>query len=182
MHPPFVSPEQLAAYTQGKVSASDPRLAALLDGASAAVRRLCGWHVWPEVEETARLDGPGGREVALPTLRLVSLGAVVELGEAVDPETLRWSTLGNVRRSSCWTDEYGALSVTFTHGFDEVPDVAQIVAQVVSAALSSPMGATREQVGAFAVSWATTAPGVAGGLSLLERDLAVLDQYRLRGA
>jgi hypothetical protein len=43
------------------------------------------------------------------------------------------------------------------------------------------MGATREQAGIYAASWATTAPGVSGGMSLLARDTAVLDTYRLAG-
>lgn len=181
--PPFITPQALSDYTQGKVLATDPRVPGLLEGASAAVRRLCGWHIYPVVTETVRLDGPGGRELALPTLNLTALGAVVERDVTVDATTLEWSRLGNVRRTAgCWSESYGALSVTMTHGFEDVPDVEQIVAQVVAAALSSPMGATREQAGSLAVTWATTAPGVSGGLSLLERDLAILATYKIADA
>lgn len=181
--PPFVSPQELADYTQGKVDPTDARVVRLLVGASAAIRRRCGWHVFPSVTETLRLDGPGGRELSLPTMNLTALGDVLDRDVAVDATDLEWSRLGTVRRrSGWWSESYGALAVTMTHGYEEVPDLAQVVSQVVAAALSSPMGATKEQAGSLAVTWATTAPGVAGGLSLLERDLAVVDAYRLRDA
>lgn len=186
---PIVTPQQLSDWTQGKVLVSDPRLADLLDGATAAVRRYCGWHVAPSFGETVVLDGPGGDVLTLPTLYLTALTSVVEAGVTLveyDAATAvgdyEWSVLGNVRRYGFWTDRYRGLSVTMTHGFDTAPDVAQIIMQVVSSALSSPMGATREQAGQLSVTWATTGPGVSGGLSLLERDLAVLAQYRLRDA
>ena len=77
------------------------------------------------------------------------------------------------------------MQIKVQHGFDldAVADLKQVVQQVVGNAISSPLGATREQAGAVSVSWATTAPGVSGGLSLLERDLMILDRYKLpRGA
>lgn len=182
----LVTTTQLAAWTQGKVSATDPRLQGLIDGATAAVRRYCGWHIAPEYTETVTLDGPGGALLNLPTLHVTALGPVVELGTPLVPYdyntgtgSYEWSKLGSVLRHGWWTKRYRAVTVTMTHGFDSAPDVAQIIMQVVAAAVSSPMGATREQAGQVSVSWATTAPGVAGGLSLLERDLAVLDSYRL---
>lgn len=184
---PPVTPAQVAQYTQGKVSASDPRLPGLIDGATAAVRRYCGWHIAPVMTETITLDGPGGHVLTLPTLHLTALPSVIENGvtlteyTSASPDgTFEWSPLGTVRRTcGRWTDRYRSIAVTMTHGYEDAPDVAQIIMQVVTAALSSPMGATREQAGALSVSWATTAPGVSGGLSLLQRDLDVLNLYRL---
>lgn len=183
----IVTPDQVSQYTQGKVSASDPRLPALIDGATAAVRRYCGWHIAPAYTETLVVDGPGGHVLTLPTLHVTALGPVVESGTTLVEYTgaeasgvYEWSALGNVRRTcGRWTDHYRAISVTMTHGYESAPDVAQIIMQVVAQALSSPMGATREQAGQLSVSWATTAPGVSGGLSLLQRDLDVLNLYRL---
>jgi hypothetical protein len=183
----IVTPSQVSQYTQGKVSASDPRLQGLIDGATAAVRRYCGWHIAPTYTETIVLDGPGGHVLTLPTLHVTALGPVTENGAvlveytpSVTTGVFEWSTIGTVRRTcGRWTDRYRAVSVTMTHGFDSAPDVAQIIMQVVAQALSSPLGATREQAGALSVSWATTAPGVSGGLSLLQRDLDVLNLYRL---
>lgn len=188
--PALVTPSQLAAYTQGKVLATDPRVAGLLDGATAAVRRYCGWHIAPSITQTLTLDGPGGPVLTLPTMHLTAVASVTEDSTALaiydhleHTGDYEWSELGSVRRrGALWTETYRGVVAEITHGFDDAPDLAQIIMQVVSAALASPMGATRESAGSFSVSWASTAPGVAGGLSLLERDLAVLSTYRLRDA
>lgn len=180
---PLVVPADVEEYTQGKVSASDPRLEALIAGATAAVRGYCGWHIAPSLTETVTLDGPGGDVLTLPTMHLTDLAAVTEAGTVLDVATVEWSELGSVRKESgCWTERYRGVVVTMTHGHDAAPDVAQIIIQAVIPALSSPMAATSERAGTFAVTWATTAPGVAGGLSLLQRDRDILDTYRLHGA
>jgi hypothetical protein len=178
--PPFIAAEEFAAGTGGKVSAADPRLDVLLKGASAAVRRYCGWHIAPVLQEELVLDGPGGPLVLLPTLHLVDVVSFADDTRDVQPADLEWSDRGMVRRrGSRWTSKFRGIRATVQHGFDEAPDVAQIVQQVVANAIASPMGATREQAGQVSISWASTGPNVSGGISLLERDLAVLDLYRL---
>ncbi|AYN57485.1 head-to-tail adaptor [Arthrobacter phage Kepler] len=181
--PAFVTAEEFSTWTNGKVAAADPRVEPLLKGASAGLRRYAGWHIAPVLEETLVGDGPGGRLLSLPTGRLVSVvsvdngGTVVDLAD-VDP-SLRLGMLE--LRSGWWSSRFGAVSVRVRHGFDlaDVEDVRQIVKQVTANALASPMGATREQAGTVSISWATTAPGVAGGLSLLQRDLEVLAPFKI---
>ena len=177
---PLVTPQQLEEYTKGAIRADDPRAALLLAGASAAVRRFCGWHITPVLTQTMTLDGPGGADLELATLNLEGIVSVVELGQALDVTALEWSRLGNIRHPrGCWSSRYRSIVVSIRHGFDDAADVQQIVLQVSASALSSPMGVTREQAGQVAVQWATTAPGVSGGVSLLQRDLDVLALYRL---
>lgn len=181
----LVTPEQLSAATQGKVLATDPRVQPLLDGATAAIRRWCGWHIAPPMsDEVITKDGPGTSVLQLPTLHMTALTALVEDGVILDVATIEKSALGNLRKPYRvpWTDTYGGIVATITHGYDDAPDVAQIIIQVCANALASPMGATREQAIGFAASWSSTAPGVAGGMSLLKRDLEILATYRLRGA
>ena len=105
-------------------------------------------------------------------------------GVELDKKTFRWTPKGMVElvdpRTS-FPSGFQRVQVTMTHGFDSAPDVAQVVRQIVANAISSSMGATREQAGQVSVSWSLTAPNVAGGISLLARDLAVLDSYRLPG-
>lgn len=191
--PAFVTPAELSAATGGKVAADDPRVPVLLAGASAGIRRACGWHVAPVVDETVTLDGPGSDVLMLRTGRLVAVDAVVDGGEVLTDGTdvldgdltssaFFWSGDGWVRRvSGRFTSRERGVSVSIRHGWDlaDVPDVQAIVSQVVAVALSSPMGATREQAGTVSVSWATTSPGVAGGLALLERDWAMLAPFML---
>ncbi|WNM69457.1 head-to-tail adaptor [Arthrobacter phage Ruchi] len=180
--PPLVTPEEFAAWTGGKIAANDPRVEPLLRGASAGIRRYCGWHVAPVLEETLDGDGPGGRLLILPTGRLLSVVSVDNGGEAVDAGAVDKSKSGMLElRSGSWSSRLGAVSVRVRHGWDlaDVADVGQIIKQVTANALASPMGATREQAGQVSISWATTAPGVSGGLSLLERDLAVLAPFKI---
>lgn len=180
--PSFVTASEFAEWTGGKISASDPRVEPLLAGASAGLRKFAGWHIAPVLEETLVGDGPGGRLLVLPTGRLLSVVSVDNGGETVDITTVDSSKLGMLElRSGWWSSRFGAVSVRVQHGYDlaDVEDIRQIVKQVTSNALSSPMGATREQAGTVSISWATTAPGVSGGLSLLQRDLEVLAAYKI---
>lgn len=185
MLPNFLTAEEFSIETGGAIAVDDPRVEPLLAGASAAIRRYCGWHIGPEVDMTLTVDGSGSHVLNLPTLRIVSITNVVEYGRTWEPADiagLEWSEAGMVRTSGrCWTSRYRGVAVTLTHGFEDIADVKQIVQQVVGNAISSPMGATREQAGQVSISWSTTAPGVSGGLSLLQRDLDVLNLYRLPG-
>ncbi|MFB7798938.1 Gp19/Gp15/Gp42 family protein [Isoptericola sp. NPDC056134] len=183
MADPLLTAAEFSAGTGGKIAADDPRVQKLLDGATRAIRRYCGWHVAPVLTETVKLDGPGGSLLRLPTLRLVDITVLKEGGVDQDVESLEWSEKGMIRRRhGCWTDRFRGIEATIEHGFEDADDVKQIIQQVVANAISSPLGATSEAAGALSVSWATTAPGVSGGLSLLERDLAVLELYRLEKA
>ena len=177
---PFLSAAQFSIGTGGAVSQNDPRVSPLLDAASAAIRRYCGWHIFPVLPESVVLDGPGGSLLVLPTLHVTGITALSNADTVEDVAGLEWSPRGMVRkRWGSWTDKFRGVSVTFEHGYEDVPDLKQIVQQVVANALASPLGATREQAGQTSVSWASTAPGVSGGLSLLERDMAVVNTYKL---
>jgi hypothetical protein len=178
----FATPAELSAYTKGRISPTDERSQPILDGASQAIINYVGWNIAPPEDVTATLDG-GGEELFLPSLKVNELKSVTVKGVAQSLDLFEWSRItGNVRRKdhSNFPDVWGGIEVVFNSGFATVPaDVKQIVLQVASLALSSPTGATREQAGQVAMSWATTAPGVAGGLTLLERDFMTLNAYRL---
>lgn len=180
--PPLVTAEEFATWTGGKVPANDPRLEPLLAGASAGIRRWCGWHIAPVLEETLTGDGPGGRLLLLPTGRLLEVVSVDNAGVSVDPDAVDKSRSGMVElRGGAWSSRLGSVTVRVRHGYDlaDVGDVGQIIKQVTANALASPMGATREQAGQVSISWATTAPGVSGGLSLLQRDLDLLTAFQI---
>lgn len=179
----FATPAELSTYTKGRISPTDERSQVILDGATEGIRRLAGWHIAPAEDVSVTLDG-GGSTLYLPSLQVNSIISVTVNGTLwVEGADYEWSRqTGNIRRRDHgdFPDTWGGIEVTFNSGFDTVPaDLKQIVLQVSSIALSSPTGATREQAGQVAMSWATTAPGVAGGLSFLDRDLAILSSYIL---
>ena len=179
---PFLTADAFSKGTNGLIAATDDRVMPLLEGASAAVRRYCGWHVAPVVTETVTMDGDGGSVLMLPSLRVVSVVSVSVEGRVLDEDEYDWYEKGMVElRGGRWSRRFRSIVVEMEHGFDAAPDVAQVVQQVVANAISSALGATREQAGQVSISWSLTAPNVAGGISLLDRDLSTLDMYRLPG-
>lgn len=176
----FATPAELSSYTKGLISPTDERSQSVLDGATQAIRNYCGWNIAPAEDLTVALDG-GGEVLYLPSLKVNSIASVTVDGSALTD--YEWSKrTGNLRRKDhrVFPEVWGGIVVQFNSGHAAVPaDLKQIVLQVSAMALSSPTGATREQAGQVALSWATTAPGVSGGLSLLSRDLQTLAAYRL---
>lgn len=184
--PDLLTSAEFSAASYGKIRPDDPRLPILLEGASAAVRSYCGWHVTPVITEKLLLDGGTGRVLTLPSLHVLDITGVTVLGEALDADALadlEWSERGSVRAGATgvhtWPERWRSIEVELLHGYASAPDLVSVVQQVVANAISSPLGATREQAGALSVMWSTTAPGVSGGLSLLRRDLDILDRYAL---
>jgi hypothetical protein len=173
----LISPAGIANGSGGRLIATDPRVIGLAKATGQAIRNYCGWHVAPQVTETRVFDGDGGSLLQLPTLHLIEVDELRVGGQVVtDPE---WSELGSIRVRT--PDRYRSVEVTFTHGYDleRVADLVAVGEQVARNAASSPMGYIQESIGSRNVTLAQLAPGVAGGISLLERDLAILNAYRL---
>lgn len=149
-----------------------------LDAALAAVRRYCGWHIFPEVTETMVLDGPGGDLLQLPTLRLADVHSVREtVGDQWSECAVTWSAAGMLRkRSGRFTGEFRGVEVSLTHGFAEAPDVVKIVADVAFRELSNPHRRSSLRVGERQESFGLSAAGLFG------TEFAVLDQYRLNAS
>ncbi len=175
-----LTPADVEKYTRGRLAASDLETARLLAAGLSEVRQFCGWHVTPVKEDhVLELDGPGGRLLALPTLKLIALTAVTEDGAAVDISALYVSKRGLVRKKSggFWSPHYGAITVTMDHGIDD-DDAAAFNAAVLSVVdrLSQvPTGGQPIAVGPF--RWAED-KHVAGS-EFSARELSILEQYRL---
>lgn len=180
--PPFATPLDLSNYTNGQIQEEDDRCEPVLAAVSASIRREAGWHIWPVVQgHELVLDGPGGRKLALPTMNLVDLQSISELGQNLDIEQgVDWSEIGLVMKvNGLWTNRYRKIRATVTHGYPEAADLAWLACSLAARGLSSPMGATREQAGAIAITWATPQSGVGGGLVPLASEQAVMDRYKL---
>lgn len=152
-----------------------------LTAAEAAVRAYCNWHVAPVIIEDLVLDGSGTSTLFLRTLRLKSVMAAEVNGTVLDPATLEWSEDGFIRARGVWPDRLRSVKVTIEHGFDSAPDVAQIVMDVAGRADASQSYVVREQAGAVGISASMVAPGVAGGVVLMDHERKMLDRYRLPG-
>ncbi|WP_396902458.1 hypothetical protein [Mycolicibacterium sp.] len=145
----------------------------------AAVRRYCGWHVSPVIEgDIVTLDGPGSALLVLPTLRMSALTKVVENDVELDLSTLAWSRRGLVRKKSgaLWSCEYGAITVTFTHGFteEEAADWRRTVQQIAD---RNARIASNDPIAVGPFRWADNSS--AAGSAFTDAERATLDLYRL---
>ena len=171
--PPIVTSTDLEAFQGGDVDA-------LLDQANAVVRGYCGWHVAPVVTQTVTLVGSRNPLLALPSLNVTAVSSVTVDGVAVDVDAYTWSAIGVLRRVDCWwngfastTGGQSAVEVTFTHGYDSVPDLARVILALANRMQDNPKSATRVQAGPFAEQY-----GAAGSGFTLD-ELAVLRRYRI---
>lgn len=180
--PPFATAEQLEQFTKGKLKEADLRTADAVAAVSRSIRNHIHWHAWPLLRgHSVTLDGPGGLVLSLPTLRLVELVSLSELGQAADVAAeVDWSETGLVRKVNgrTWTTRYRKIVAVMDHGHTEAEDLKQITLQLAARALSSPMGATREQAGSVSVNWAMATQGVSGGLLPLAGELSIVEKYR----
>lgn len=131
--------------------------------ALAAARRYCGWVVTPPETVTITVDGPGGRDLSLPTLHLSALTVVVEDGVTLDVADFAVSVnTGIVRkRFGCWTSKLGGIQVTMTHGFAAAPDfdaaVEQTAKALAAAGTRADMSLKRKKVDDVEYEWFETA-------------------------
>jgi hypothetical protein len=164
----------------------DPGNVDRYEAAQAAVRRFCGWHVAPVIEQTFTVDGPGGHVLALPTLRLVDVLAVSQDGvefTADEIAAMDWSHDGYIRaplqvmdwpddwrwHPGRWTKRLRGVQVTIVHGFESTPELEALIADLASRATTGVV--VRKQIGNRSVEF--TPPG------LLQHEKDMLAKYRL---
>lgn len=173
--PDIATPYDLEQYQDG-----DPE--AIVRQAQGFLRRYCGWHVADAIDEEMVLDGKGSRHMWLPTLQVNDITSVTNAGDEVDlTDDLDWSATGYLElRCGTWTQRPRQVVVTLNHGYEDIPDeLIEVIVSIASRAMSSPSGAIRSTTGPFSAEWSAVAPGVAGGLALLQHERAVLDSYKL---
>lgn len=77
-----------------------------------------------------------------------------------------------------WQGPNAQITVTYTHGFDEVPqDLVNEVAGMVALQLNAEVGILSEQIGGYKVQYARNGNG---GMALSEETKQVLNYYRKR--
>lgn len=126
---PPLAPASALAARLGR-DASDPQLIAELQAASSRFRSAVRRPITRIENDRIVLDGTGARTLRLPSAPVLDVAAVTVGG--IDVEVMA-SRNGLIRRldSRLWPDALGAVHVTYTHGFDPVPD------DVVDAVLES---------------------------------------------
>lgn len=148
--------------------------------AQNAVRRYCGWHVAPELDETLVLDSHGGRILMLPSRHVNSVTGVKVEGAELAQDAYDWSEAGLIQlRSGHWPDHPRAVEVALNHGYppEEVPEILELIRNLAKRARTQP-GVASQSVNGASVSY-LTAGGAPLGLQLLQIEKEQLDPYKL---
>lgn len=152
---------------------------AMLAAASAAVRAFCGWQIHAVTGVIVTLDGPGGQVLALPSLRVTKVLSVrIVMGDAITTVTdfIPSVSSGLLRRRRGWPGEFSSIEVTYSGGYDPVPDeIAAVVCSMVDRGASIPAGVSQEGTGQLTRVYT----GGAGVVALSDTEKEVLGRYRI---
>lgn len=123
----LVSPAQLSDFPGA------PFADALVDAAVAQLRNDAGgWHIAPVITETVTLDHDGGRQLVLPTRKLVAVTEVRDVS-GTTPTVLtdyRVDKAAGILERSCWPVGTAVIEVDLEHGYTETPaDLLPLVVQ-----------------------------------------------------
>ena len=199
----FATVTDVEEFLQVEISADATKNAACvraLEAATAAIRNYCHQYLSEVEDEEITLDSKGGTKVFLPELPVTDVAEVVEDGETLvegADDDYQVGDHGVLHRvSGNWVAGIGILEVTYTHGYDVIPDDIVDVctraaarayqAGLQSAATGGVPGVSNLQLGDFAAGFQSS---VGGGVSepagvastarmLLLSEKDILDKYR----
>jgi hypothetical protein len=177
--PPILTTADFATLTGNRFSSSAERVQLAIDGVTAAARNWCGWHIAPSLACGWIGDGAWD-QVVLPCMAVSSVASVTVAGQVVDASMYEWRSSGLVRFPRLvLPDVWRSVDIAFTAGYGQASDIANVICQIVANDLVAAPGISSEQAGQVRATYNQTASGVAGGITLLERDKELLAPYRL---
>lgn len=145
-----------------------------LKAAQAAIRRTCGWHVMPNAALAGTLNTRGGTVIRLPARHVTSIESLTDrqgnpLAYAYDPETGLVESL-----SGGFPVGVAAIHYSIHAGYNEAPDVQQVLISAAKRAGMSPIGLVKSQsTNGSSASY--------DAVSLMQDEKDKLKPYRLGG-
>lgn len=145
-----------------------------LKAAQAAIRRECGWHVMPNVALSGVINSRGGTVIRLPARHVTSIESLTDrdgnkLAYAYDPETGLVESL-----SGGFPVGVAAIRYEIHAGYNEAPDVQQVLISAAKRAGMSPVGLVKSQ--------STNGSSASfDAVSLMQDEKDKLKPYRLGG-
>lgn len=88
------------------------------------------------------------------------------------------SNTGPQATGATWQGPSSLITVTYTHGFSEIPgDIVNVVAGMVALAVASPVGVAMERLGGWQTQYSRSE---GGSMALQPADKEILNYYRKR--
>lgn len=113
------------------VTTSDPQVPQeAIDRAVATLRQLCGWHIFPVIDEELSILVPGDGQVILPTKRLLEVESLQVDSRPLEVSTLTFDEAGVVYVPGLVPRRDGVprkVTVKIRHGFDSPADIIGVV-------------------------------------------------------
>jgi len=179
--PPFATAAELAATVQAPVDAAAAELA--LASASAVIRKWTRQTITRVADDVARLRVIDCDELVLPQRPVVSVSEVKVNALVLNDWVLsgdRLLRMGGWRYlpgTSSYPDP-GIVQVTYTHGWDEVPDdVRAVCLDLAASTVSNPGMLRQESIDDYSRTLAAESLGL-GALSGTHKEM--LGDYRRR--
>lgn len=145
-----------------------------LRAAQAAIRRECGWHVMPNVALSGVINSRGGTVIRLPARHVTSIESLTDrdgnkLAYAYDPETGLVESM-----SGGFPAGIAAIRYEIHAGYDDAPDVQQVLISAAKRTGMSPIGLVKSQ----STNGSSASFDV---VSLMQAEKDKLKPYRLGG-
>lgn len=174
---PFATTDDLGAFlAEVLTGARQTQAAVALEMATA---RIQGWtkrRLELVVDDVVTLDGTADTELTLPSWPVVEVTAIEIDGVAAAGTSYKRSG-GTLFRDAGWGRRGGTVDITYTHGYDPLPDDIRMVAvQLAVRIMQNPMGIRQEAIGTYSVTYGGDNPGDDDPL------LKQLTRYRRRTA
>lgn len=200
----FATVQDIEAFLQIEISTAEQIASAqrALAEATAAIRNYCRQYLEKVEDEEITLDSTGGARLFLPELPVIEVSVVIEDGQALavddDYKLGQHGILHRIGRK--WASGVQIVSITYSHGYEPLPD--EIIAVATRAAArgyqaglraandDAVVGVQAKSLGDFSVSYGSEQGGGSGegvmGASaarmLLMSEKDTLDKYRIKRA
>lgn len=174
----FATVEDLETYLgveAGSLNAEQAQL--MLDIATSAISDECGQTIALEEDDSIQLRGSWGRELWLPQRPIVAITSIAIDGIGIDSALYKfdvegrvtwyrgsWASIGNLAEldvaGSYWGGDEILIDVTYSHGYDPIPDnVRGVCLDMARRAVRTPdAGAIiQESIGSYSVAYSRDA-------------------------
>lgn len=176
MPDPLATVEELAAYLGREIDEEDPSAILALNIASDLIRNFCGHSITQVEDDEIILDGTGTQLLLLPATPVTEVASVEVDGEELEEDDYAWSRRGWIVRTDgyYWPTDPSSIAVTYTHGYETVPDSVKGVALALAGrVVDGSSGIKQESIGSYSVTYADPSP------TLRANEQAGLEPFRV---